>query len=152
MRTVIWKQFRDTHYSANTEGEIRNDKTGKILIPRTSGRGYYTVTIDRKCYRVHRIVAECFIPNPHNFAQINHKDENKQNNSVENLEWCDNRYNKTYSTGKSIEQLLDGVVIETFNSISEAAEKTGINRQHISGVLNNKDRRKSAGGFQWRFC
>ena len=152
MRTIIWKQFRDTHYSASTEGEIRNDKTGKILKPRINSQGYCFVGINGKTYRIHRIIAELFIPNPNNLPQVNHKDQNKQNNSVENLEWCDNRYNKTYTSGKPVEQLQDGIVIGWYHSVQEAADKTGIPRQDISGAIHNRDRRKSAGPFQWRFC
>lgn len=148
----IWKQFRNTNYSVSNKGRIRNNKTGKILRNRRTKVGYCNVTINGKCYRTHRVVAEVFIPNPQNLPQINHKDENKSNNVVENLEWCDNRYNKTYSTGKPVEQLKDGEVIARYPSITQAAEATGLQRQHISGAINHKDRRKSAGPFQWRFC
>lgn len=148
----IWKEYKDTHYSASNTGKIRNDRTGKILKPRVNEKGYHTVCIGRKCIRVHRMVAECFIPNPDNLPQINHKDEDKTNNSAENLEWCCNRYNQIYSKGKPVQQLKDGEVIAVFQSLQAAADELGIPRQNISGSIKNRDRRKSAGGFQWRFC
>ena len=61
-------------------------------------RCYATVKLnDKKNYKVHRLVAEAFIPNPNNLPQVNHKDENPKNNCVNNLEWCTNKYNVKYS-------------------------------------------------------
>jgi hypothetical protein len=64
--------------------------------------GYKRVCIDKKDQRIHRLVAEAFIPNPNNFPFINHINEDKGDNRVENLEWCTHRYNITYSIGKKI--------------------------------------------------
>ena len=78
-------------------------KTGKemLLIPQIVGRGYLNVSLcrkGRKCRKlIHRLVAEAFIPNPDNFPCVNHKDENKQNNCVWNLEWCSYSYNNSYN-------------------------------------------------------
>ena len=58
-------------------------------------------------FLIHRLVAQAFIPNPMFLPQVNHKDENKQKCNVSNLEWCTVRYNKTYSAGKKVIQLLD---------------------------------------------
>lgn len=73
-----------------------------ILKPANSGRGYLMVVLiknkKRKSYILHRLVADAFIPNPYNLPQVNHKDENKTNNVVSNLEWCDNKYNSNYGT------------------------------------------------------
>lgn len=71
------------------------------LRPFLTPEGYLMVRL-RFCHRqvnvsVHRLVAMCFIPNPYNLPQVNHKDENKINNHVDNLEWCDNKYNVNYS-------------------------------------------------------
>lgn len=75
---------------------------GKLLKQRTRGKGYLAVTLCKnsklKHYYVHRLVAEAFIPNPNNLPQVNHKDENKSNNCVDNLEWCDDKYNTNYGT------------------------------------------------------
>lgn len=86
-------------YQVSNFGKVRNCVTGKILKPGLQGKGYYSVTLKRKGYKVHRLVAIAFIPNPNNLPIVNHKDENKLNNNADNLEWCDNRYNCNYGTG-----------------------------------------------------
>ena len=109
--------------------------------------------------RVHRLVAMTFIPNPKKLPYINHKDENKENNCVENLEWCTAAYNNTYGT--RIEKIFkklsrpvtqytpDGVLVAAFSSIKEAAEKNNLHRGAIQFCCNGK--RKSHGGFIWRY-
>lgn len=85
---------------------IRFKRMGRdnILKPRDNGRGYYRVTLmkDAKPHQlsIHRLVALAFIPNPNNLPFINHKDENPSNNNVDNLEWCDAKYNNNYGTVK----------------------------------------------------
>ena len=75
----------------------------KILKPTNNGNGYLIVGLckekgrGRKNFYVHRLVAEAFIPNPNNYKEINHKDYNKSNNKMDNLEWCNRRYNIDYS-------------------------------------------------------
>lgn len=74
----------------------------KILKPSKYKKGYLFVTFvkdyERKIKKIHRLVAEAFIPNPQNLPQVNHKDEDKTNNYVDNLEWCDGKYNSNYGT------------------------------------------------------
>ena len=76
----------------------------KIRRLKKSNRGYLVVNLSKqnkvKFYAVHRLVAAAFIPNTGNLPQINHKDENKTNNRVENLEWCNAKYNICYGTGR----------------------------------------------------
>lgn len=84
--------------------QFRVGKTGRKCelsetIMSVNQRGdYYTVTLQKKCFRVHRLVAQAFIPNPDSLPEVNHKDENKLNNCVENLEWCTHQYNQAYGT------------------------------------------------------
>ena len=77
-------------YIINRNGSIFSKKTNKYLKPCNNADGYLRVDINRKTCKVHRLVAEKFIPNPNDLPQVNHIDGNKQNNNVENLEWCDN--------------------------------------------------------------
>ena len=82
-------------------GSVRR-VSAKMLVPDISSAGYYRVALGdyRGRYRrsIHRLVAEAFIPNPHNYPCVNHKDENKLNNMVDNLEWCTYAYNSRYGT------------------------------------------------------
>lgn len=97
---------------------------------------------------IHRLVAEAFLPNPHRYSVVNHKDENKSNNSLSNLEWCTHAYNLSYGTaqrrravsqGKVVIQLdKNGAFIKRHLTLMDACRDTGINFQNISQCCNNK--------------
>ena len=127
-------------------GRVKN-KHGRILKPEIR-RGYYSVDLmkngKRYKFRVHRLVAEAFVPNPDNLPQVNHKDEDRLNNIVSNLEWCDNTYNSQYPNDLSVYCFdLD----KYFKSASEAAVHTGVCRTSIVKCCNHKLQR--AGGMLW---
>lgn len=90
-------------YVKSRYGNYRLHK-GKVLSPAKDTNGYLTVLLScngkHKSIRVHRLVAQTFILNPDNLSEVNHKDEDKTNNSVENLEWCDRKYNINYGSRK----------------------------------------------------
>lgn len=83
------------------DGQVMNMITRRFLKPRDNGHGYMQVfvTINKKQYMryVHRLVAECYIQNPRNAPEVNHKDGNKQNNNYNNLEWCTSAENKQHA-------------------------------------------------------
>lgn len=97
-------------YEVSSEGRVRSLRFNKIKILKqmtNAGRynGYAVVTLYDENHRgkklkVHRLVAEAFLPNPERYPSINHKDEEKTNNNVNNLEWCSVRYNNTYGTAR----------------------------------------------------
>lgn len=132
-----------------------------ILNPWDDGRGYKKVSLFKNKKRinkkVHRIVAETFLPNPNNYPIINHKDENPSNNHVDNLEWCTYKYNSNYGTGKircaeshkkpivSIDK--DGNVTH-YKSIKDAAIKLNCNYSQISNVIYG--RRKTFKKCVWK--
>lgn len=150
-------------YLVTEEGEI-------ISLPRVvfNGRGYYERPMQKlkagirsgykfvilrkdskdKTLSVHRIVAEAFIDNPNGYEQVNHKDENPLNNTVENLEWCTKQYNLEYSKSHPVAQLdKGGTKIAEYKSIVYASRITGISASTISNVINGHA--KTAGGYYW---
>lgn len=119
-----------------------------------------------KIHLVHRLVANAFIPNPQNFPHINHKDENKSNNKVCNLEWCNQKYNSNYGTSaqrisakltngkrsKNVEQYdKDGTFIQSFPSASEAARVLNIPVSSIVRCCNNSPQYSIVAGYQWKY-
>lgn len=105
----IWKEIVGyPGYWVSNFGRVKSynqNKIGKILAPKLNSSGYYQVTIgsksNRKILCVHKLVATEFLPNDLPLTQVNHKDENKHNNNVNNLEWCDSLYNINYGTRNS---------------------------------------------------
>lgn len=126
--------------------------------------GYIKVSLNKnaksKAYAVHRLIAESFISNPNNYPCINHKDENKQNNNLENLEWCTVKYNNSYGTRLQkikqkkqipIEQYdLNGNLIKKWNSAKEVYDKLGYNFSMIRKCCNNKI--DKAYNYIWKNC
>lgn len=144
------------------KGRYLSSRKGIPLKQHTHRKGYKEVHLCKngkeKIFKVHRLVAFAFIPNPDNLPQINHKDENPANNSVGNLEWCDGSYNINYGgrnkrisekVGFSINQFTtDGVFVRKFSSVRQAANETGIKYPSILETARG-GRCKSAGGFLW---
>lgn len=131
-------------------------RKGQYISPKVRGRKdskyRFVVLSDGKNVHhaaVHRMVAEAFIENPLGFDVINHKDKNTFNNSVENLEWCDQQYNNEYSHNLKVGQYKDGHKISDYKSIKYASQITGINRRAINNAL--KGWSMSAGGYEWRY-
>lgn len=143
---------------------------GKILNPEKTQFGYLQVSLSRKNlkhkrFKVHRLVADSFIANPFNLPQINHKDEDKMNNRVDNLEWCDSFYNQNYGTcgerkhkhlinhpqmSIAVEQLtVSGEHIAFYPSMKEAGRQTGIKQGSISKVCSGE--RSQAGCYKWKY-
>ena len=125
-------------------------------------RGYRQVILlkdnKRKYASVHRLVAEAFLPNPHNLPIINHKDENKLNNNVSNLEWCSTKYNVNYgncitkranSKKKPVQRIDKDGKIYTYLSATDAGKELGINPNFISRCCTGK--RKTLYGETWNF-
>lgn len=179
----MWKDIKDY------QGIYQINELGEILTLKRFGRGSTNSMIDRymkqrvhngysivdlskngtkKTFSVHRLVAETFIINTENKQCINHKDGNRLNNNVTNLEWCTHSENNKHSyqsngrtnpmTGikgslnklstKTQQLTINDELIQTFDSMTEASSATGVCISAICEVRNGN--RKSAGGFKWK--
>lgn len=149
----IWKPIKNYNYEVSNLGNVRNIKTKRVLKPEYSNKGYACVQLIKnhkiKKFRIHRLVAKLFIPNPDNLPEVNHKDEDKSNNCVENLEWCNKSYNVNYSKHKYQKPVYCFDLDIVFESASVAKSKTKVNRSSIVKACNNK--LKSAGGMLWSY-
>lgn len=160
----MWKDIyinnKKTNYSVNDKGIIKNNNTGRI-IKGTKQYGYLRVSlfINKKYIgeSIHRLVAKAFLPNPNNYPIINHKNGIRDDNRVENLEWCSYSYNtkeayrlKKYVPTKPVNQYnLKGELMWTYSSITEAANETGTIADKITEVCQRK--RKTTNQYQWRY-
>ena len=148
-------------YQISNKGRVKSLKWGKerILRPGIDGYGYCFIILCndnvRKTFKLHRLVAQAFIPNLYNKPQVNHLDENKKNNCVDNLEWATAKENINYGTRnerasrKILQYSKSGVFIKEWQSSREVERVLGINNSHI--IQCCKGRYKSSGGFIWRY-
>ena len=155
----IWKPIKgyEGKYEVSNYGNVRSKH--KLLKGQESG-GYQKVYLykdnTRHGYKVHRLVAEAFISNPNNYRCVNHKDENKLNNFVDNLEWCTHKYNTNFGScinrrsqkhHKKVIQIDSKGNKVYWDSIIEASLSLGIDRSSITKAA--KQKRHSAGGYRW---
>lgn len=176
----IWKPILETDgkYEISNWGNVRTvDRYAKVCgggmrfikgemrKPIVCSNGYLelqaSVNGKRKIFMIHRLVAQYFIPNPNDYPEVNHKDENPKNNHVDNLEWCTPKYNCNYGTRnqrcmekvikKAVNQYtLDGEFVARYEMIKDAERKYGIDSTQIVRVCKGKNR--TAGGYIWEYA
>lgn len=142
-------------YAITSCGRVWSYRSKKFIKTWKSRNGYFQVSLynhqEVKVFLVHRLVAQAYIPNPDSLPEVNHKDENKEHNWINNLEWCDRKYNMNYGKKndwckKQIKCIETG---EIFNSIEEAAKSISRHRQGISDCCRGKQ--TTCGGFHWQY-
>ena len=150
-------------YGISDSGQVWSCRKHRSLKPTIDRYGYEKVVLSKDgkaFYRtVHRLVAEAFIPNPNNLTTVNHINEDKTDNRVDNLEWLSIADNDNHGTrnermadAKSklpVEQILSDGSTVRYKGVKDASRKTGINRCCIA--LCCKGTRKTAGGYKWRY-
>lgn len=182
----VWKDVvgYEGLYEVSNLGNIRVVRKGSPFYlaqkaAQKNNRGYFTVLLSNGCGKqrrltIHRIVAEAFLSNPCNYPQVNHKDENKTNNCVDNLEWCSRSYNVRYSmerhperavprehknnsvrngkkTSLRVQQLtLNGEVIKEWPNSRTVFRETGMSDWSISQCCRGIW--KTAYGFKWQYA
>lgn len=159
----VWKDIKGYEglYQVSNLGRVKSlwYKRERILKPSKDRQGYLKVNLCRNniriTYKVHRLVAEVFIPNPENKPQVNHINEIKNDNRMENLEWTTSKENINHGTrnqqvSKPVNQYdLQWNLVAIYESLNEASRQTGVNQGNISAVCLG--RYKTAGGFRWRY-
>lgn len=169
-----WKSVvgYEGYYEVSSLGNVRSItrvKKGKVLKPLKRQHGYLGIQLHGKggnkrgfkTFSVHRLVAEAFIPNPNNYPEINHIDENKSNNRVENLEWVTHKQNMNCGTlvekrkgreskrAKPILQIdKNGEIVAEFRCASDAGRKLNLNYKNIQNSLYKG---QMAYGYIWKF-
>lgn len=156
----IWKEIKgyENRYAVSNRGRVMNLMSGKVLKNRINGHGYEHVLLckngKQKNYKVHRLVAQAFIPNKLNLPYINHLDEVKTNNNVSNLEWCSASQNQRHSAHQKscrIKQLtLDGELVKIWDSSMQIGRETGYNASYI--IQCCKGKYKQAHGYRWEYA
>ena len=143
-------------YAVTSCGKVWSYKYRKFLKAFKDKYGYVFVRISKgnsaKCKYVHRLVAETYLQRDREDVEVNHKDENKDNNCVNNLEWITHKENMNYGTRKKrvSKKVMCVETGEMYESLIEASSKYGIERSGISKCCTGK--RKTAGNYHWKFA
>lgn len=167
----IWKDIEGYEglYQVSNMGRVRSLRKN-IILRQSITNGYEKAALykNKKGYKyflIHRLVANAFIPNPDNLPQVNHKDENKLNNCVDNLEWCTQEYNINYGTGIArrtqlfntngklskpvLQYTLEGIFIKEWKSTMDVQRNLGFEHANISRCCRGKQ--SYAYGYIWKY-
>lgn len=155
---TVWKKINEyANFSVSNNGQVRNDKTGRIYKTWLDTNGYPSVHLGKDIRRVHKLVAEAFIPNPNNLPEVNHIDGNKLNPHKSNLEWCTHSENVTHSRkvlGKEYKRSKGRVeCVETgviYPNATAAARAVNRSPAAIKKCLYGWT--KTCAGLHWRYC
>lgn len=162
----IWKDIQGYEglYQVSTLGRVKRVTTGRILKGSKDKDGYLMVRLSKNNIKsdkaIHRLVAQAFIPNPENKLEVNHIDENKTNNSLYNLEWMTRKENINHGTRNERASKSNSIPIiainikngesQEFYGACECARQLGLYQQHISAVLNGKQKQTKGYTFKYK--
>lgn len=167
MKQEKWKYIPGYEglYMASTFGRILNARTMSFVCQYNKGKHSYYKKVElwknksMKRYKVHRLIALTFMPNPNNLPQINHIDENPQNNHVNNLEWCDAKHNVNHGMRNakgSIAQgnavglySIDGDLVGVYSNARQAADAIGMSYDKVRAICMGKQ--KADGDYLLRY-
>lgn len=139
-------RFRNTQFLVTKDGRVFSEVTNKFLKPATDGSGYLRCAFKyngkHTTFKVHRLVAECYIPNPLNKPQVNHIDGDKKNNTVENLEWCTHQENITHAIETGLFDPKDKPREKCINKTIKKGELNGCSKLTEKEVLEIREKFK----------
>ncbi len=160
MELTIYRKNISKNYHATSDGKVYSTRTNK-QIEGGYNRRYLRCKVDGTSYHTHRLIAKTFLPNPNNLPQVNHKDGNKHNNSVDNLEWCTAQHNVQHAVDTGLNKGAKSGEYSNLSKISNdtlryvksihkpfskefgtraLAKKYGVNDCWLSSVLNGNRR------------
>lgn len=176
----IWKDIQgyEGYYQVSNLGRVKSfPRRGThinkihILKPSKNRKGYYQVVLSKnseyQSKKIHRLVAKAFLENPNNYQQVNHIDGNKENNRVDNLEWCTNEYNmkhawklglrdNIFKKGKGHQRSvvvnqfdLQGNFIKKWYCVRDIERQLGFDNRNICACCRKK--RPTAYGYKWEY-
>jgi len=169
----IWKDIKNYEklYKISNYGRLFSYKSNKILRYSVRPNGYLKYSLYKngryEHISMHRLVAQAFIPNPNNYQIVNHIDENKTNNQVDNLEWCTSKYNVNYGTGikkrsktqkltmttmKPVIIIYPSGLMRYCNSLHEASKISGKSLSVVSNIAGGKNiTGQSRDGYKFKY-
>ena len=156
----VWVPAKDLPtYEVSNEGDVRNVKTGRIIKQHINGRGYPSLALRKDKQQItkvtHRLIADSFFDGDHEGLDVNHRDGNKTNNYISNLEWCTRKENIQHAFAIGLKKPSRQIrvrVVETgeiFESIRECGRALGVNQSDICRCLNGKS--YTCGGYHYEY-